>query len=245
MSDWLLPIRQVLDNSPQPVRIFFRDDDAGWANDRLYALLDVFATWQMPIDLAVIPDALEQTLADELLVRWRQSPGLLGLHQHGFSHQNHEPETARKCEFGQARNHAQQAADIIKGKVLIDSFFGLANDPIFTPPWNRCTQDTVQCLQDVGFEILSRDLSAPPFANNTLKAAPVSINWSRLIKDHNHPREEIAKNIANSIQNNPLTGIMFHHADMAVSHLNDLADLLSLLSSHQNAQSALIKATVH
>jgi hypothetical protein len=245
MSSWLNPIATALDNSHQPVRIFFRDDDAGWANDRLYALLDVFANRNMPIDLAVIPEALEPILTNELLARWRQAPLLLGLHQHGFSHQNHEPESERKCEFGAARSKSQQHTDINAGKELIESYLGEANDPIFTPPWNRCTQDTVNILEDFGFEILSRDLSAKPFESTSLKHAPVSINWSRLIKSHDHPRTEIAKQLVSNIEQHQLTGVMFHHADMYAPHLADLAELLALLSSHPNTQAALIKNTAY
>ena len=42
MSGWLDPLRSVLDASDEQVRFFFRDDDAGWDDDALERLLDVF-----------------------------------------------------------------------------------------------------------------------------------------------------------------------------------------------------------
>jgi hypothetical protein len=43
VSAWLAPLREALDAAPAPVTFFFRDDDAGWRDDRLEALLDVFS----------------------------------------------------------------------------------------------------------------------------------------------------------------------------------------------------------
>jgi hypothetical protein len=51
---WLDPVTAALDAAPAPVDVFFRDDDAGWATDRLLALLDRFAPHELPLDLAVI-----------------------------------------------------------------------------------------------------------------------------------------------------------------------------------------------
>ena len=43
MSSWLQPVEAALDAAPAPVPVFFRDDDAGWGDERLLALLDAFA----------------------------------------------------------------------------------------------------------------------------------------------------------------------------------------------------------
>ncbi len=64
---WLGPVVDALDRRTVPIEVFVRDDDAGWADAELFALLDVFAARGMPIDLAVIPDALTPRLAAELL----------------------------------------------------------------------------------------------------------------------------------------------------------------------------------
>ena len=51
---------------PAPVPVFFRDDDAGWDDTRLFELLDRFAACSLPVDLAVIPMELDLAPAGEL-----------------------------------------------------------------------------------------------------------------------------------------------------------------------------------
>ena len=99
---WLEPLRRDLDAAPTPRTFFFRDDDAGWADERLIALLDVFAHHSVPVDVAVIPAALDRRLAASLRRRKEADSGLLAFHQHGFAHANHEP-SGRPCEFGPDR----------------------------------------------------------------------------------------------------------------------------------------------
>ena len=154
---WLDPVRQALDEGPCPV--FFRDDDAGWDDERLWALLDLFDRRALPVDVAVIPAELGPALAAELAVRARA--GGVHLHQHGYAHVNHEP-VGRKCEFGPSRPYQAQAADIARGAEILRDAFGDLVEPIFTPPWNRCTAETADALADAGFAVLSRDSTATP-----------------------------------------------------------------------------------
>ena len=115
MSAWLDPVRDALDEAARPVTLFFRDDDAGWRDDRLRRLLEIFDRFSTPIDLAVIPCALGDSLARELRRRRESSPVLTGVHQHGLAHANHEP-AGRKCEFGGARDEGVQRRDIEAGR---------------------------------------------------------------------------------------------------------------------------------
>jgi hypothetical protein len=152
---WLDPVRQALDEGP--CTVFFRDDDAGWGDERLSALLDLFDRRGLPVDLAVIPAELRPTLTAELTVR--APAGAVHLHQHGVAHVNHEP-AGRKCEFGPARSYAAQAADITRGAAILADAFGDLVAPVFTPPWNRCSAVTADVLADAGFAVLSRDSTA-------------------------------------------------------------------------------------
>ena len=74
----------------------------------------------------------------------------VGLHQHGLAHVNHERE-GRKCEFGPSRDAAAQRRDIADGRERLAALLGDRVDPIFTPPWNRCTADTGAVLAELGF----------------------------------------------------------------------------------------------
>ena len=243
MSDWLNGVRDALDSSLHRVKIFFRDDDAGWSNDRLYLLLDEFAKVRVPIDLAIIPSALEQSLAGELLKRRQQNQQFLGLHQHGYRHINHEP-VGRKCEFGISRTKAQQGNDIESGQRQMQALLGDAVDPFFTPPWNRCAQDTVYCLEELGFKLLSRDLTAHELKTMHLQQVPVHIDWCKFFKTSAYALTGLAQAIATSFKQNRFTGIMLHHADMEAGQLKPLAELLAVIATHDNAQGILLRHTL-
>jgi hypothetical protein len=79
MRGWLEPLRGALDAADRPVTFFSRDDDVGWADDRLWILLDRFASSRVPVDLAVIPAALTPEAARLLRRRIAGSRGLIAV----------------------------------------------------------------------------------------------------------------------------------------------------------------------
>ncbi len=222
MGSWLQPVQDALDSAPSAVPVFFRDDDAGWGHARLLVLLDAFAERGLPVDVAVIPAELDAGLARELRER------TVGLHQHGLAHVNHERE-GRRCEFGPARGAAVQRRDIAAGRERLADRLGDRVDPIFTPPWNRCTADTGRVLADLGFSVLSREARAEPLGVPGLLELPVSVDYVRLSP------EELGTRIAAAIGDGAPVGLMFHHAVMDGADLRRAADLLSLLAGHGRA----------
>jgi hypothetical protein len=220
---WLAPVAAALDAAPAPVNVFFRDDDAGWDDGRLLDLVARFAAAGVPLDLAVIPEAVTPALAAEL----RDRPGL-GLHQHGLAHVNHEPE-GRKCEFGPSRPAAQQRADIAAGRDRLRELLGDALQPIFTPPWNRCTADTGHALAELGFRALSREHRADPLAVPGLFELPIHVDWVRL-----EPPELATRMAAQITAGGPL-GVMLHHAVMEPESMDRTSELLTLVASHDRA----------
>lgn len=235
MSTWLEPLREVLAQGRRPVRFFFRDDDAGWCGERLRMLLDQFAALAVPLDLAIIPDAMDMPLAVDLVHRAERSAGCLGLHQHGYSHVNHEA-SGRKCEFGPSRTREQQFEDLERGKQILQEHLGAWFDPIFTPPWNRCTDATVACLKDLGFRALSRDLAAAPLVSATVSEVPVSINWARYYKDGvDTAAQRLGIDLARQATEAGVVGIMLHHEVMDAGERATLAELLELLRQDNRA----------
>ena len=103
----------------------------------------------------------------------------MGLHQHGLAHANHERE-GRKCEFGPSRGLEAQRRDIEAGRARLTDLLGDRVDPIFTPPWNRCTTDTGTALAELGFRVLSRESRAEPLGVPGLFELPIHIDWVRL-----------------------------------------------------------------
>jgi peptidoglycan/xylan/chitin deacetylase (PgdA/CDA1 family) len=208
-----------LDERGQPIEVFFRDDDAGWGDERLLELIGRFAEHGLPLDLAVIPMELTEPLASALAATHA------GLHQHGYAHTNHQVE-GRKCEFGPARDRAAQRADIAAGKERLSDLLGDRLDRFFTPPWNRCTRDTGEVLVELGFTLLSREHKAQPLG--LLPELPVHLDVARLSP------AEIDTRFAALVQNGGPIGVMFHHGVMEPDDMTRASELLALLAGHEN-----------
>jgi peptidoglycan/xylan/chitin deacetylase (PgdA/CDA1 family) len=231
VSRWLDPVREVLDDADEPVTVFFRDDDAGRRDDRLLALLDLLARHAVPVEVAAIPLALGRRVAAELCARAEATPGLVGVHQHGYAHANHEP-AGRRCEFGPARSRAAQRRDLEAGASRLADVVGPLAAPIFTPPWNRCTAVTGICLVELGFECLSRESRAPRLEVAGLVELPVSVDWFA----HRHgvrlTRPELGELLAGRIRAGDAVGVMLHHAPMEADDFRALDRLVGLLATH-------------
>ncbi len=230
------PLCLALDAARAPVYFFIRDDDAGWADERLIALLRTVEAAGVPIDLAAIPAALTPALARELTAR-RKGGQRIGIHQHGFAHVNHET-VGRKCEFGSARTLEQREADLRVGQDRLVDFFGEAVDPIFTPPWNRLAVDTAELLAGLGFGPLSRDIRAEP--QHVMTEISVHCDWSRQWRlaggDPNAASQNVARELASYAVAGAKVGLMLHHETMPDLELAALSKLLSTWTRHPNAR---------
>ncbi len=232
MNAWLDPVRDALDAAPAPVPVFFRDDDAGWADRRLFALLDRFAAHGVPVDLAVIPRALTPGTARALHRRLRTER--IGLHQHGLAHTDHEAGTpgVRRCEFGPSRRTAVQVADVAAGRALLLDAFGAALDPVFTPPWNRCTPATGAALVTCGIVVLSRDAGAGRLGVPDLREVPVTLDWAGRTRGVPWTPAGRARRLAAQLRGGGPVGVMLHHAVLDESGRDEVAALLGLLARH-------------
>lgn len=242
MSVWLDDLRRALDAATRPVDFFFRDDDAGWCDARLFALLDLFERYRLPIDVAAIPRAMTASLASELRARTAAAPERLAVHQHGFAHVNHELE-GRKCEFGPSRPRELQRQDIEAGRGILFEEHGLHAGDIFTPPWNRCTEATGEALRESGFSVLSRDATARPLGVAGLCELPVRVDWFARRKGVRLNPEELGALLAEtaSAHASP-AGVMFHHELMDEGELTRASELLALLAAHPRARCRLMYA---
>jgi Polysaccharide deacetylase len=236
---WLDPLRRELDEAPRV--FFFRDDDAGWATGPLLFLVDLFADYEVPLDLAVIPAALDAALAGRLRERRERSNGLLAFHQHGFAHTNHE-QNGRPCEFGPGRTAEAQRRDIAEGARHLRDLLGEL-PPIFTPPWNRCTVTTGRCLRDSGFRVLVRDSSAERLGLEGLRELEVQVDWSARRKGRRPSKAEAGRRLADACQRGP-TGVMLHHALLGRDERGEVERLLALLAGHENARCTTMSSLV-
>ena len=210
-----------LDQTNAPVDVFFRDDDAGWEDERLLELIARFAEHGLPVDLAVIPAELSPALAERL------AGAHAGLHQHGYAHTNHQVE-GRKCEFGPARSRAQQRDDIAAGQARLVELLGDRVDPFFTPPWNRCTRETGEVLVELASTLLSREHRAEPLG--LLPELPVHLDVARLAPD------ELDSRFAERVRAGGPVGVMFHHGVMEPDDMERASELLALLAGHERVR---------
>lgn len=240
IPSWLAGVATALDRRTSRLPIFFRDDDGGWADERLLALLDLFEAVRLPIDLAVIPAALTPSMAAALRLRVGCAPHRIGLHQHGYSHCNHAS-SGRKCEFGAERARADQRADIATGRQLLGQWFGDLPDPIFTPPWNRCTDTTREILQELGFRAISCDISARLTGSPALAALPVSVDWSRGAREDAGDGVRLGTALLEAVQGAGPVGIMLHHADLDMRSTAWLAECLAVFAAHPNVIPTLMR----
>lgn len=234
MTAWLEPLRRALDAADRPVTFFFRDDDVGWADDRLWILLDRFARQALPVDLAVIPAALTPRSARLLRRRIAGSAGLVAAHQHGYAHANHEP-SGRKHEFGPARTAERQRYDLARGQRLLASSLGPAVAPILTPPWNRCTPSTGRCAAELGFQVLSRDATAVPLGLDELVELPVTVDWFARRKGVRLDRPQLGALLGGAAAEADPVGVMLHHAITDDQEMEAVGELLALVARHPAA----------
>ena len=237
MHAGLNPLLRALDAAPAPVDFFLRDDDAGWDDAALFALLDCTGRAGVPIDLAVIPQSCSPALAAALALRAQSGGAPIGMHQHGFAHTNHET-TERKCEFGPSRDTEAQRRDLLEGQQRLRDLFGAQLDPFFTPPWNRCSAATPTLLAGLGFDALSRSRGAP--AQQALPELPVDVDWCKHRRLAQAQRgdgcESIAAELSQRVCAGGPVGLMLHHAAMDTDDLALLAQLFAATHHHPHAR---------
>ena len=225
MRDWLKPVADALYERTTPLRIFIRDDDAGWHDESLKRLVELCDREETTLDLAVIPTALSVGTGVWLASRIGSR---LRCHQHGFQHVSHAT-TGRKCEFGVERSLELQRSDLRRGWALLLQLLQGRVDEIFTPPWNRCSQSTVDALNELGFLALSRDAGAAPLRLGELRSLPVHVDWMKMRLDGQPDLHDLGVAIATACRRESELGLMLHHAVMADADFAALGELLQLL----------------
>jgi len=213
-----------------PCTVFFRADDIAVPGKQLAGLMALFTKHRCPLCLAVVPAWLTRPRWRGLKLLGKKEPSLWCWHQHGWRHANHERE-GKKQEFGPGRTTAQIRLDLGKGRDRLQSIMGASFAPVFTPPWNRCSMDTLGQLEPNGFQAVSRGLGASSntlpglpdlFVNvdlHTRKALDPASAWASLFSDI---KQAVSKNYC---------GFMIHHRQMNDAAFSFLDALLAALKA--------------
>ena len=213
MSDWLRPLRCILDRSPRPVRFFFCDDNIGRENACLFDMLDVFEAHQMPIDLGLNPDLLNDSLNTELEVRVNASRGKLALHQQGF----------------------RRTDRVLASRPIAES--------ISPPPWNLHTRAMAPTRRASNSSVIfDSDVTLPAVAARRPSQLPLSVDWcSHLPGENSATRDHLGRLIAVAASRNRPVGIILDHDRIRGNELRVIEELLVLLANHRKAQCVSIR----
>lgn len=211
--------------------VFCRADDIGIPSEGFTQLITCFKKHKLPLCLATVPAWLTADRLSQLHETTGFSKTQWCWHQHGYVHRNYEL-AGKKQEFGPARSYSDIDASLAKGKKRLDQLLGPLNQPVFTPPWNRCSQETLQALQALDFKGISRSRGAKP---QTLQSLPdFQVNVDLHTRKETSPEhgfnkllEEIEQGLASG-----RCGIMLHHQRMNRRAVALLDILLHCLKKH-------------
>ena len=200
-------------DSKDPCYVFFRADDVAVPGANFVRLMDLFTRYRAPLCLAVVPAWLTQARWQHLAGIGQKSPSLWCWHQHGWRHVNHEPE-GKKQEFGPSRSAVKIREDLVRGKDRLHTLMGDSFYPVFTPPWNRCDQNTLDMLKELNYKAVSRSNMGRPPSPDGLPDFAVSVDLhtrkeGHLVSEWDSLFSEISSALSQS-----LCGIMIHHQRM-------------------------------
>jgi len=216
-------------SSTEPACIYFRADDVAVPGRSFSRMMELFSHYRTPLSLAVVPAWLTQERWNSLKNTGVRSASLWCWHQHGWRHVNHET-TGKNQEFGPARLYSELKHDLLKGKRRLKNILGNQFYPVFTPPWNRCYQNTLRLLEECRYLAASRNYGALPASPgrklpdlcvdvdlHTRKDPDPVSGWNRLFK-------VLEKDISSG-----RCGIMLHHQKMNTAAFDFLEILLKTL----------------
>lgn len=134
--------------------MFFRNDDVrGKLDPSLCEITELFIKQNIPITHAVEPGNLTPEVVKWLVKTKEQHPQLIEIMQHGYDHSVKNFE--RKGEFGGQRNYAEQYVDIMKGKELMNTYFGDLWFEAFNFPYAPYNEASIRALDDCEFKVVN------------------------------------------------------------------------------------------
>lgn len=230
----LRPHLEQLQVEKRGIDIFLRDDDIDEDEETLRQLIDISLANSIPLNLQIIPHHLTASTIRLLKQQKKFHPTLLELNQHGWQHLNHEKE-GKKCEFGFSRTFEQKFEDISRGKTLLEEVFEDKFYPVFTPPWNRCAEDTFKVIDRLGFKVFSKDKGGQPVTGFRFREISTTLDLYRWKGGPvMRSQEEIVRQLVFQIENLRVIGILLHHKVMNQKAFNFLDILLCVLRKYSN-----------
>ncbi len=208
--------------------IFFRADDVGVPGRKFDKLIHLFRSHRVPLTMAVVPAWLTRARWQRIGELCENDRDLWGWIQHGWRHYNHESH-GKSYEFGPSRSLSQKRRDLHLGFKRLHALMPEDLLPVFSPPWNRCDQETLSALQDMGYKAISRNLAARPAVPPTLPDYAVSVDLhTRQERDSRSSWRRLFSELGHGLTGG-FCGIMIHHQRMNAAAFDFLDILLSAL----------------
>lgn len=225
-----------LSNGTGQAQIFFRADDIGVPGRQFAHLIALFRNSKLPICLAVVPTWITRDRLKTLQQETGTGHDQWCWHQHGWLHRNYET-VGKKQEFGSTRAAELQFGDVKKGKERLQEILGNRFSPFFTPPWNRCSGETLDALQTLQFQAVSRSQNAKPVPPAGFPDFQVNIDLHTRKEENsttclNNLLTEISQGVASGT-----AGIMIHHQRMNKAAFDFLALLLESICAEPKLDS--------
>ncbi|MEP6655722.1 MAG: polysaccharide deacetylase family protein [Betaproteobacteria bacterium] len=136
--------------SGERATLWCRDDDACRDSPALRRLFAIARANDVPVALATIPAALEESMVDAV-----RECAIASVVQHGYAHRNHAPPDARSCELGTHRPPDITMAELRQGRSRLAQDFGGRFANVLVPPWNRIDPEITARLSEAGFQGVS------------------------------------------------------------------------------------------
>ena len=133
----------------RPVEFWWRDDDAVQLVAPLARLLAMAEATQVPIALAVIPEAADAAFLGGLSAR-------VCVLQHGVDHRNRAAAGEKKTEFPGTEPLEATLSRLARARIRLGTAAAERFVDVLVPPWNRLSGQLVARLPAAGFRGLSR-----------------------------------------------------------------------------------------
>ncbi len=229
-------LAQGLEKPGKPL-FFFRADDIGVPGRNFTRMMELFLRYRVPLCLAVVPSWLTRQRWEALAPFADKGGDLFCWHQHGWRHVNHEVK-GKNQEFGPGRPVIDLRKDLANGKERLSGVLNHRFAPFFTPPWNRCTRETMAALVDLGFEGISRSAGSGPGPPDGLKEMSVHVDLhTRKERSWDLGWQALFSELSQGMESG-VCGIMLHHMRMNQGTFLFLDTLLRQVASQRKIEVA-------
>lgn len=222
-------------------RFWLRDDDAIVPTQALDRLLALTGHHSVPLALAVIPAHTGPELSRRL-----KSEEHVTVTVHGWSHENHAPEGAKKQELGLHRPRQIVLDELARGAGRLAYLFGPQFAPVLVPPWNRIDAGLIPELPSLGYAALSVFGVPKPAPLPVVNANVDLMDWhgTRGCRDHGALVAEIVAALERCFETGEPVGILTHHLVHDQAAWNFLTRLFAETNRHSAVSWADIGALI-